>query len=99
MDSDGSGKIEINEFLAYMADPPGNQSVEEIAGGIFALLDANGDGNLGRGELKSRLEGLNAGLNEADIEAAMALFDKDKSGSITKKEFLYAIKEMKTFDK
>jgi len=99
MDSDGSGKIEINEFLTYMADPPGNQSVEEIASGIFTLLDANGDGNLGRGELKSRLESLNAGLSEADIEAAMALFDKDKSGSITKKEFLYAIKEMKTFDK
>ena len=82
-----------------MGDPPGNQSVEEIANGIFSLLDANGDGNLSRGELKSRLEGLNAGLNEADIDAAMALFDKDKSGSIAKKEFLYAIKEMKTFDK
>jgi Ca2+-binding EF-hand superfamily protein len=99
MDSDGSGQIDLTEFLNYMSEPAGSQSVEQIADGVFKLLDENKDGNLTRGELKARLEALKCGLSEADIDQAMKLFDKDKSGSITKKEFLYAIKEMKTFDK
>ena len=52
-----------------------------------------------REELKERLNSLNCGLSDADIDASMKLFDKDKSGQISKKEFTYAIKEMKTFDK
>ena len=44
MDSDASGQISLDEFLAYMAEPASKQSVEEIASGVFALIDTDKSG-------------------------------------------------------
>jgi len=41
---------------------------------------------------------MEAGLTDEDIEAAMKMFDHNRSGNITKKEFIQTIELLSTFD-
>ena len=61
------------------------------------MLDKDGSGKITAGELKESVIKVNPNLTDEDIAAAMELFDKDKTGTITEKEFRQGIEIMKTF--
>jgi len=99
MDPNGDGVIDFDEFTDVMAqDPAEKPSPQEMALSIFALLDKDGSGVLKTAELKSALVKMDAGLSEEDVEAAMMLFDQNRSGEITKHEFVQTIETLNTFE-
>ena len=65
---------------------------------LFSLLDKDGSNEVKTSELRDTLVGMQAGLEEEDIEAAMKMFDHNRSGSITRKEFVQTIELLSTFD-
>ena len=79
-------------------DDEGGQGAEETAAAIFSILDADRSGKITTSELMATLKGMNVGLSDDEIMAAMQLFDHNKSGDITKHEFIQAVELMKTFE-
>ena len=57
------------------------------------MLDTDGSGKVNAAELRAAVIKVNPhrALTDDDIEAAMELFDKDKTGTITEKEFRQGI--------
>ena len=61
------------------------------------MLDKDGSGKITAAELKASVKLVNPAVTDDDIACAMELFDKDRTGTITEKEFRQGIELMKTF--
>jgi len=97
MDPSGDGIIDFGEFCDAMAPDPVPETPAQVAASVFLMLDKDGSGKITAGELKESVIKINPALNDEDIGAAMELFDKDHTGTITEKEFRQGIELMKTF--
>ena len=98
MDPSGDGNIDFDEFVSVMAqDPSDKQSPAEVAIAIFSVLDGDKSGHIKTSELKTTLLGMDAGLSNEDIDETMLLFDKNRSGDITKHEFVQTLELLNTF--
>lgn len=64
--------------------------------GVFAALDANGDGTLSRVELVAGLDKLGLHLPDALVDAVCRSFDKDGSGRIDFHEFVRWIEPLQS---
>jgi calcium-binding protein CML len=90
-DKDQSGGIDIQEFISLMLpSAPAtiarlSQSFRSVANvkESFKKFDANGDGQICRGEMKAGMK-----LNDADLETVFALGDLDGDGEISMGEFV-----------
>ena len=78
-------------------DPHEVLDPEQVADGIFKILDTDGGGNIKSSELRSGLNAIGAGLSDDDLSDVMDLFDIDRSGDIDKREFIQALNTMNTF--
>ena len=96
MDVDEDGRISFDEFCDVMAT---NQQEEEsdanVGNAIFNMIDHDGSGHIETSELKVLLRRFE--LGEEEIDNAVALFDFDHSGDISKKEFCETIERMRSF--
>ena len=100
MDPSGDGAVQFDEFAAVMAREPGEgQDPHEVAGAIFKLLDRDGSGSVKTSELRAGLEMIGAGLSDDDLAQVLDLFDSNRSGDISKHEFVQALEAMQTFSK
>jgi len=97
MDPSGDGTIDFAEFCDVMAPDPTPEPPSMVAASIFLMLDKDGSGKITAGELRDAVIKINPALTDEDIAAAMDLFDKDRTGTITEKEFRQGIELMKTF--
>ena len=98
MDPSGDGQIDLAEFTSVMAQDPANKpSPVEVALAIFSVLDHNNSGHVKTSELKETLLGMDAGLRPEDIDDTMLLFDKNRSGDISKHQFVQTIELLNTF--
>ena len=98
MDPSGDGQIDLGEFTSVMAQDPANKpSPVEVALAIFSVLDHNNSGHVKTSELKETLLGMDAGLRPEDIDDTMLLFDKNRSGDISKHQFVQTIELLNTF--
>jgi len=98
MDPDGSGTIDFSEFCDAMAPEPGTgDTPAQVASAVFLMLDKDGSGKITAAELKASVLLVNPAVTDEDVAAAMELFDKDHTGTITEKEFRQGIELMKTF--
>lgn len=98
MDPSGDGQIDLSEFTSVMAqDPSDKPSPEEVALAIFSVLDHDKSGHVKTSELKATLLGMDAGLTPEDIDETMLIFDNNRSGDITKHEFVQTLELLNTF--
>jgi len=93
----GDGTISFVEFRTAMLRPATQQTPEEIANSIFAIIDKAGTGKVTSRQLKDALMALNMGLSDEDIDNAVVMFDASRDGIITRKEFTDQLEIMKTF--
>jgi Ca2+-binding EF-hand superfamily protein len=98
MDTSGDGLIEFSEFCESIGGADEEQTAEEMANAIFALIDKDGSGDVSMAELEKALLDLKAGLEKEDIAVALELFDTSHDGHVTRHEFVQAVETMKTFD-
>jgi Ca2+-binding EF-hand superfamily protein len=97
MDPSGDGVIDFDEFCDVMAPDETPETPAQVAASVFLMLDSDGSGKITAAELKAAVVKVNTNLTDDDIGAAMELFDKDHTGTITEKEFRQGIELMKTF--
>jgi Ca2+-binding EF-hand superfamily protein len=103
MDVVRDGCITFDEFVDYMVDRGfcGFSGLEDnptqMANEIFSILDKDGSGCISPIELRKAIHDFGANLRSEEVDAAMDMFDLDRSGQISKKEFVKAIEMMNTF--
>jgi calcium-dependent protein kinase len=88
-DENGDGLIQHNEFIAAYRKLYPNQEqaeVDERANEIFTMADVDGSGGIDFGEWCTATINQNQLLNESNMRAAFALFDKDGGGTISAEE-------------
>eukprot|EP00450_Noctiluca_scintillans_P000703 CAMPEP_0194482798 /NCGR_PEP_ID=MMETSP0253-20130528/4573_1 /TAXON_ID=2966 /ORGANISM="Noctiluca scintillans" /LENGTH=499 /DNA_ID=CAMNT_0039322359 /DNA_START=67 /DNA_END=1566 /DNA_ORIENTATION=- len=96
IDSDGSGEIEYNEFLAACLDRRLYMK-EDVCWSAFRVFDRNGDGKISKEELRQVLHDSSvqevAGTAAASIEMLMNDVDRNGDGEIDFQEFFAMMKE------
>ncbi|MFE7117157.1 EF-hand domain-containing protein [Streptomyces sp. NPDC057654] len=95
-DSDGNGRISVEEFIAVMeanvTDPRHfEEAVLAIVDALMRALDINQDGVLSQAEYVRMYDVL--GIPPVHSEAAFRLLDQDGDGSLSHAEFRSAITE------
>ncbi|XP_023331275.1 neo-calmodulin [Eurytemora carolleeae] len=84
VDQDGSGAIELDEFIQMMANriSEGNKIKQ-----VFDFFDKNDDGYISSAELTAVMLDLGEQLTEDEIEEMMRWADKDGDGRVGYSEF------------
>ena len=83
VDTDHSGSIEFDEFIAMVAQKIKSDPVLKF----FQALDKNGDGYLSAEELSSALQLFGQNVSGDDLTRYMAKADKNGDGKVNYEEF------------
>eukprot|EP00731_Ephydatia_muelleri_P015011 Em0008g731a len=83
VDTDHSGSIEFDEFVAMVAQKIKSDAVLKF----FQALDKNGDGYLSAEELSSALQLFGQNVSGDDLARYMAKADKNGDGKVNYEEF------------
>jgi calmodulin len=89
VDADGSGEIDVEEFLVLMVNyvgPQGEAKDEEIEE-AFRLMDADGGGTIDKDELGTCLKDLGEEMAVDEIAQCIALVDTQGTGEISLPDF------------
>ena len=89
VDADGSGEIEVEEFLVLMVNyvgPQGEAKDEEVEE-AFRLMDADGGGTIDKDELGDCLKELGEEMAVDEIAACIQMVDKQGTGEISLTDF------------
>ncbi|KAK4934363.1 Calmodulin [Elasticomyces elasticus] len=87
VDTDQSGSIEFNEFLAMMATTMQPKDFAEETKAAFAVFDKDGSGTISAEELKAVMKSLGENLTDEEIDEMITQADKDGNGTIDYEEF------------
>ena len=95
IDEDGSGTIDIDEFLGLMSRKSIGIDLEIEMRQVFRVFDRNGDGGVEFPELRSLLKAINprkfGDVEDEVFQAVMKVVDSDGDGSISYEEFVRAL--------
>ena len=83
VDTNNSGSIEFDEFVAMIAQ----KIKSDPALKVFQAVDKNGDGFLSADELRTALQQFGKSVSEDDFARYMAKADKDGDGKVSYEEF------------
>ena len=92
MDVDGSGEIEVEEFLAIMTRY--RKSLAEEVRQSFQAIDVDGDGCIEPDELKAMLEKVGIIISDNEVAEMFAAADNDGDNKIDFSEFTQAYGKM-----
>jgi calmodulin len=88
LDTDGSGDIDLEEFLKAMQDKLQDPEGEEIISEAFRMFDADGSGALSHAEMKTVLVNLGEKMEDEEVMELINAADVDGDGEVNLKEFL-----------
>ncbi|XP_065061093.1 neo-calmodulin-like [Rhopilema esculentum] len=88
MDYDGSGTIELTEFVRIIEARKETVNIEEAMIEAFRVFDQDQNGFIERRELKNVMKSLGNNLNDKDIDRMMKDADKNGDGRIDFQEFI-----------
>jgi len=91
IDEDGDGRMNFNEFCAFMSlhqqEAPG-QNIDEMVDALFSVFDKDGSGQVSAVEFREIMKELcRDKLSEEDLDMVIEDIDKDDDGEIDLKEF------------
>eukprot|EP00930_Biecheleria_cincta_P084593 TRINITY_DN74041_c0_g1_i1.p1 TRINITY_DN74041_c0_g1~~TRINITY_DN74041_c0_g1_i1.p1 ORF type:complete len:224 (+),score=46.68 TRINITY_DN74041_c0_g1_i1:63-734(+) len=87
-------KPKLKEALDCLVNEISANSLTEIE--LFEQIDANGDGELSKGELSTSLRKLGVTVTTTEMDAIIRVFDTDGNGTIDFSEFYYLLKKHKS---
>lgn len=87
VDTDQSGSIEFNEFMAMMATSIQPKDFAEETMAAFKVFDKDGSGTISAEELKAVMKSLGENLTDEEIDDMIREADKDRDGTIDYEEF------------
>ncbi|XP_053689100.1 calmodulin-beta-like [Sabethes cyaneus] len=88
VDLDGSGTIELNEFLVLMARKQRQDTTDEELRDAFKIFDRDGDGFLSVDELSAVMKNFGERLSDDELADLLDEADIDKDGKINYEEFI-----------
>lgn len=88
VDTDGSGGISFDEFVAMMQLKEVETDFEREINEAFKFFDKDGDGEVSPSELAEIMRGLGDKLSDDDINLLVKVADKDGDGTISIQEFI-----------
>merc|ERR1711934_192128 len=91
LDQDGSGDIDLNEFLVAMQAKLQDAEGEEIVTEAFRMFDMDGSGALDHKEMEVILSNMGEMMSQEDIDALIETVDADGDGEVDLKEFLAVV--------
>jgi len=87
VDTDHSGSIEFQEFMAMMATTVPTKDFADETLAAFRVFDKDGSGTISAEELKHVMKSLGEDLTDAEIDEMIREADKDNNGTIDYEEF------------
>lgn len=87
VDTDGTGSIEIDEFLMIMARDKASQDPLADARKIFGMFDKDGSGTIDATELADALRAMGQQVADDDVAEMLKNADDDGTGEIDFEEF------------
>jgi Ca2+-binding EF-hand superfamily protein len=95
-DTDGNGKVTLDEWLQTLEATGTNEEkfatyATPWAIGFFDLIDADGDGVIGRPEYRAMLQCFRS--DGMDSDSAFERLDSNKDGAISKEEAMQLVRE------
>ena len=87
VDSDYSGTIEFNEFVALMESKMRDNDSEEEIFEAFKIFDKKGNGHISRNDIKNVMKSLHDPLTQEELDDIMKTWDLDKDGYLNFDEF------------
>merc|ERR1712199_71982 len=91
LDQDGSGDIDLKEFLTAMQNKTQGPEGEEIIMEAFKTMDADGSGALSHAEMADVLKHLGEKMSDEEIQELIDAVDQDGDGEVDLKEFLAVV--------
>ena len=91
VDTDGSGRIEWEEFRTYCAKFDDTKVNEAELRATFAMYDVDGSGYLDHDEFRAVLRSGKEKLSNREVQRAIELCDEDGDGQIDYEEFVNMI--------
>jgi len=87
VDADGSGEIDIDEFMAAMKSKFVDVESEELITNAFNVFDTDGSGSLSYQEMEDVLTHMGEKMSQENIRKLIMAADADGSGDIDIQEF------------
>ena len=95
VDKDGSGCIEMDEFMALMAERIAVRNPIEELKKAFRIYDEDDSGKISFDNLKKVTEDLNVDANDEELQNMIKLADTDGDGEVSLDEFIALMKLIK----
>ncbi|XP_074576438.1 uncharacterized protein LOC141832971 [Curcuma longa] len=88
VDEDGSGAIEFEEFLSFMAKKMNETDSEEEVREAFKVFDKDQNGFISKNELKNVMISLGEKLTDEEVDQMIKEADLDGDGQVNYEEFV-----------
>ena len=88
VDGDGSGCIEIDEFLELMDKKMKEQDTEEEIIEAFKAFDRDGDGYINENDLKDFLKTFGETISDNEIQKMIQVADSSRDGKVNYQNFV-----------
>lgn len=88
VDNDGSGCIEIEEFLQLMDKKLKEQDTEEELIEAFKAFDKDGDNYISAGDLKEFLNTFGESISDDEIQKMIKVADTSRDGKVNYQNFV-----------